>query len=358
MRSHARSPLWSTLFFALLGLIWCGYIAFPTANPAPCASSGCALFRDSRLAGISLWWIGGAYFFLLAVLCLRGNRAAARLMAMLALLADAALLVVMFLTAPCFDCLVVAALMGCCYYSLRQQPETSGMFKVEASHSLLLPVWFGLFLGNAVLAVNERLPLYALGNTRSSEVRIYFSPSCSACREALLALGNTASLLPVEEQEGDFEAILRLRELLKTGTPLREALARSLNEAEPVPSVPVAERALLAVQLVRNKAALLRQGFRAVPLIQINGMPGYTPHRIDRPNPPPRNGAARALPGDPVYHVPPPDGDFEPRLPTAPAPDAPAGIPLPDFLQGADSLRQCGGATAEPCDEEPALNPR
>ena len=87
MRSHARIP-WSTLVFALLGLFWCGFVAFPTANPPPCLTSGCALFRYGRVAGLSLWWVGGAHFFLLTILCLRGNRILARGLAMVALFVD------------------------------------------------------------------------------------------------------------------------------------------------------------------------------------------------------------------------------------------------------------------------------
>ena len=65
MSIHSRSVNipWLAFFFAILGLAWCGYVAFPTASPAPCASSGCMLFQDMRFLGVSLWWVGGGYFF-------------------------------------------------------------------------------------------------------------------------------------------------------------------------------------------------------------------------------------------------------------------------------------------------------
>lgn len=354
MRSHARSTPWLTFFFALLGLMWCGYVAFPTANPAPCATSGCALFRDTRVAGLSLWWVGGAYFFLLSVLCLRGKRVFARFLAMLALFGDALLLVIMFLTAPCFDCLVVAALMACCYFSLRQQPATDGWFTEEASRSILLPVWLGLFLGNVVLAANEQMPLYTMGNTNATDVRVYFSPSCPACREAILSLGNSAALHPVEEAEGDIDSIIRLDAMLKGNVPLREALARCLNSAEPAPYLPFYERAILSVQLLRNKASLMRQGFRAVPLIQINGMPGYKTTPLDRPymtRQTPASLLEQERSADPVYHIAPPTlpPDAGSALPGADGNAAPFDMGLPDFLHEPDNLQQCGGDTAAPC---------
>ena len=400
IRTRNNATPWAALFFALLGLAWCGYVAFPTANPAPCATSGCALFRDSRIAGVSLWWIGGAYFFLLAIVCLRGNRQLARLMAMAALFLDSVLLVVMFFTAPCFDCLVVAIFLGLTYYHLRSAGD--GWFVAQQAPSLLLPIWFGLFLGNFVLAANEQLPQFAMGNTRSSDVRIYFSPSCNACRAAILASGNAAALYPVEENSGDMDSIIRLGALLKANVPMREALPRSINPDEPVPYLPFYERMLLSVQLMRNKAVVLRQGFRALPMIQINGMPVSKTAPLEEKGEPesslPQEGRGGPASEGPVYNLAPSYADpagasdgagqrhsAAPRSPDAPALVGPisdesarhnqvrqnqAGQTqsgrtgqrvanghgqtdsgnLPDFLlNNADDLSRCSRASGQPC---------
>lgn len=377
MRAQARSTPWTTLFFALLGLAWCGYVAFPTSTPLPCSTSGCALFRDSKVAGLSLWWIGGAYFFLLTILCLKGSRSLARLLAGFALLLDSLLLVIMFLTAPCFDCLVVAVFMGLCYYSLRPSANPDGWFTgVEHSHSMLLPVWFGLLLGNAVLAANEQLPLYNMGASQARELSVYFSPSCPACREALTSLGQNAALYPVEESEEDLDSILRLRALLAAGIPMKEALRRCLDPAETTPSLPFYEQGLLRIQLLRNKAALMRQGFRALPLIQVNGMPGGPPNTpLERSSLTPREQpqAPVALPPTPgrgedtnrrseAYGAPGATGGgfsadpANPDLATDPYAPPLSGEPgqahdaLPDFLNEPGPLRQCGGDNPEPCE--------
>jgi len=336
MQSEANSTPWATLFFALLGLAWCGYVAFPTGNPAPCISSGCALFRDFRIAGVSLWWVGGAYFFLLAVLCLKGNRPAVRVLAMLALFADALLLLVMFFTAPCVDCLVVGAIMGLCYYTSMRPTRDSWFAGVQITHSILLPVWFGLFLGNVVLAADERIPQYAIGNTRTSEIRVFFSPSCKACREAISALGNAAALYPVMEVEEDFDAIIRLAALLKINMPVHEAILRSINEQEPTPPLAAHERAILCLQLLRNKAHLLRQGFRALPLVQVNGWPGERPASLEPP------GAREVSPASPAL----PQGQSPGQA------EEGAELPLPEFLVNPGALEQCGGEKAEPCEEK------
>ncbi len=369
IRTRTTSTPWAALFFALLGLAWCGYIAFPTGNPAPCATSGCALFRDSRIAGVSLWWVGGAYFFLLAIVCLRGNRALARIMALVALLLDSLLLLVMFFTAPCFDCLVVAIFFACTYYNLRSGGE--GWFVSQQTPSLLLPIWFGLFLGNAVLAANERIPLYSMGNTRSTDVRIYFSPSCGACREAILRLGHLATLYPVEEKSGDMDSIIRLGSLLKANVPLQEALTRSITPSEPVPYLPFYDRILLSLQLVRNRAIVLRQGFQSLPLIQLNGLPSEDKHE---PLAPPENmeGSGGPSPEAPVYNLAPAYGD--PAAGGAgQGPSSPVRQPggqhgsgpqsgrngqrdhadqgnLMDLLQNADTLARCSRTSGQPCD--------
>ncbi|MDL2207423.1 hypothetical protein LJB82_01710 [Desulfovibrio sp. OttesenSCG-928-M16] len=356
MRSNAKSTLWLTLFFALLGLAWCGYMAFPTATPPPCATSGCALFRDTKFAGLSLWAVGGAYFFLLAVICLRGNRHLARFLAFLALLFDALLLLIMYLTAPCFDCLVAAIFIGLCYITLRNGGD--GWFQEKTGPSVLLPIWFGLFLGNAMLAGNEMLPMHSIDGKEKSDVRIFFSPSCPSCREALLAFGDKATLYPVLEGAGDLSSIIKLETYLAAKMPMSEALSRSLDPAQTVPELSFVASLVLDLQLLRNKAALMRQGFRALPLIQINGMPGHKATSLERPTitkkepdqapapkdvtPPVNPDVPAPAPADKDTALMPPQ-DLPVEAQTGNSPD------LPDFLD-AGGLQKCGGDSPEPCE--------
>ena len=332
--SQSTSIPWSALFFTLLGLAWCGYIAFPSGNAASlCETSGCMLFRDGKIAGIPLWWVGGAYFFVLAIICLRGARLLAWRLSRLALFLDTLLLLLMYFTGPCIDCLIVAMFFALTCFALR--PRAGGWFQEEPAFPLLLPIWLGLFLGNVCLAANEAIPPVVMGNTANKEVRLYFSPSCPACREALLALDHTASLYPVKEKDEDVDAILRLNAFLNAGLPMDEALARSLDPQEAVPPLSAPKRLLFELQLLRNKAAVLRQGFNSMPLILINGMPG---------------APAKARPADAAGQyggaVPPaPEVGITPHDPQGAAP----GNGMPDFLRDAATLGRCPQGSTDPC---------
>lgn len=324
MRFQAGRPLWPTFIFSLLGFLWCAYIAFPMDAQLPCATSGCEIFRDTKFAGLSLWWVGGAFFLVYSLVCLRGYRLLAWLFILTALFLDALLLIIMLFTAPCLDCLVVAALMGICACTLLPLSRETPGFRLLA---LLIPIWFGLFLSNGVLSINEQLPEYTISGESKGEVRLYFSPSCSACREAIRSLGTRATLYPVEEREDDFDTIILMERFIREGASPAEALERSLAEDGPV-AMPLTERVIISMQLLRNKAAVMRQGFRALPLIQINGMPrlGIADTQQSAPAPAGNAGASSR----------------DRKLDTH--------EDLPDFLQNSDSLGQCVQGSDEPCD--------
>ncbi|MDR2668875.1 MAG: hypothetical protein LBC14_02835, partial [Desulfovibrio sp.] len=334
-------------FFTLLGLGWCGWMAFPTSVPPVCTTSGCALFRDGMIGGVSLWWVGGGYFFLMALLSLRGKRVAARLLAMSALAADSVLLFIMFFTAPCLDCLVVAVFIGLVYYSLRGVPD--GWFLMPSGPSLLLPVWLGLFLGNSVLAADEMLPRHILGD-KNADVSIFFSPSCPACRAALASIGSAAALYPVAEEPDDTDRIIKFASFLRDGLSAGDAAERSIDPAQAVPEYSLFNRAVLTVQLLRNKSALLRQGVRSLPLIRISGMPGFGATSLEKRGgkseeegrPPATTGRGETPAAPPAVtqspSQPPQDGD---------------GRLQPDFLRDLDNLGRCGGDAVGPCSDAP-----
>ena len=199
------------------------------------------------------------------------------------------------------------------------RPSPGGWFLETPPQPLLLALWLGLFLGNAALAFNESLPYLTMGNSARKEVRLFFSPSCPACRDALVAIGPDAVLYPILEQEGDLEAILRLSVLLDAHVPMPEAVARCRDPQEPLPDLSLFRRLLLRIQLLRNKTLILRQGVDSLPLIQINGLPGVVPKGED----------ARSC-----------DANGSPLG---------AGEP-PDFLRDLASLNRCPQGAEKPCD--------
>jgi hypothetical protein len=289
--------------------------------------------------------VGGAYFFLTALLALRGKRIASRLLAVSALAVDSVLLFIMFFTAPCFDCLVAAVFIGLVYYSLRGEPD--GWFLMPSGPSLLLPVWFGLFLGNSVLAADEMLPRHILGD-KNAEVSIFFSPSCPACRAALASIGSAAALYPVAEEPGDIDRIIKFASFLRDGLSAGDAAERSMDPEQSAPEYSLFSRIVLTVQLLRNKSALLRQGVRSVPLIRISGMPGFGSTSLEK-----RNGRSEEERRPPAAAAAGRDGTAAPPapMPAPPPPQEYDGRLQPDFLRDLDNIGKCGGDAAEPCSE-------
>jgi len=341
---------WSGFFFALLGLLWCGYVAFPSANVEPCITSGCAITRSLSLGGISLWWVGGAYFFIQAIFCLRGSWHAGWRLAQLALFLDILLLLLMFVTGPCLDCLVVATLVAATAYCLRPAPHALLMGD-HPKQLVLLPVWLGLFLGNAVLTANELGPRWIIGPTPTSQVRIYFSPSCPSCRDALVAFGN-AALFPVFEKEGDLDAVLRLEQLLAEKAPMAEALKRATAKDAPAPNISTLTRVLRTAALLKNRATVASQGFSALPLIEINGMPkawvkGQPGEPTTRPATPPTAPTHEGY-GNSNFH------STESGQPVSPEPARGRQNPVAPNPSGEvpweeGGMGQCGGQSATPC---------
>ncbi len=106
---QSREILTGPLCIALLAAAFCIWSAFGNAVNF-CAATGCLLYQDFTVGGISLWWLGTGSFAALGLLALLGAAAPGRLLAGLTLLGDICLLLLMALTAPCVSCLVAAVL--------------------------------------------------------------------------------------------------------------------------------------------------------------------------------------------------------------------------------------------------------
>lgn len=347
LRSSPNRPPWGTLFFALLGLLWSGYIAFPSGGADTCISSGCSITRDFSIWGISLWWLGGAYFFVLMVVCLRGMRLFAWRLAQLALALDSLLLLLMFFTGPCFDCLVVAVFFFLTAFCLRPSGN-SGWFRGEqAAPFVFFPLWAGLFFGNIVVGLNETTPHWTIGNPEYDNVRVYFAPSCPACREALKALGSSAVLFPVVEDENDFDSLLRLESLLSLGMGIEKAIDESLNQDIPTPSISFMRSLYLKLQLIRNKSFVLKHNFKAMPLIEINGMPRSWIAHDSRLHESQDNYPAQPQAGE----RPPLSYEYNPPEENNPPQSSGNLFDQNKNLWGEEGFSQCEDGSLEPCPE-------
>ena len=265
-----RAPVpWTSVLVALAGAGYCALQAGPARYGIPCSSSGCALFRDAALWGISLWWVGCGAFLFIALLCLRRLRSLALFFTGFGLLLDCVFLAIMAATAPCVSCLGAALFFGLLYYALRRA-EPFG--HTANTTSVLLLLWLVLFCAVGIAAANEHMGGWALyGATNAPERRVYFSPSCPACREAVAAFAATAAFYPVAERDADVAVIAAMQRALASGAGIQEALA--FGRENPAQQIGARELLLLHVCLWRNKGEVLRQGFTKLPLLLVNGMP-------------------------------------------------------------------------------------
>lgn len=267
---------------ALIGAVYCALLALPTVTPAPveipCASSGCVLFQDFTIYGVSLWWAGVAYFVLVMALCLRKEHGIALFMATAALLADAVLLAVMLITAPCAACLGAGAIIGLFFLVLRRHATYRLM--PAPGPSFVFLAWAGLFVAAALSAGSELVAPLSFAENGNREKRVYFSPSCPACRDAVTVFAGNAVFFPVAERSSDYAAIRIMQEELEKGKTIVEALRASAGATEEPFSL---NAVFFRLQLLRNKAEVAKLGFGQLPLIMINGMPeNLRPHNAAR----------------------------------------------------------------------------
>ena len=316
--SPQRLPFsWSSTCIALVGVVYCAIQVAPVPVPVPCPGTGCQLFQNFAFYGVSLWWIGVTYFAFMALACLRRANLAALFIAAAALIADTILLAIMLMTAACITCLGAGLLIALLYLSLRSHCR----YNTSSSKGLpiALLIWSGLFIAAAASAATEGLAPWRIAGTETAERRVYFAPSCPACRDAVKTFSDSAAFIPLAEEDSDNPAIYTMHKGIQNGLSPAEALETAMqakrNGTLAEPSFP--DSLIFRLRLIRNKADVLRLGFRQLPLIMINGMP-----QNSHDNSTPQSSS------QPVAH--PPSSALPPEL-FAP-------------------LNSCGDASPEPCD--------
>ena len=258
---------WRAVATAVLGACFCLY-ASSSQGKLLCLTSGCILNRDFSLFGISLWHLGCGAFLLYILVALVGGDRPARPFACLFLGADCLFLILMGLTLPCVPCLGAA-----CFFALLFTTSTPAVF--PRKRSLLLGFWMVLFLFNGFFLARNALAPTPLFGTPNAPVKLYFSPSCPACHEAVrrystLAQQGKAALYPVAEQESDVPVIAAMEQLAREGISPFETLERAISR----PFVPRfgLSTILLHWRLRANHASVLALGDGRVPLIIQEGL--------------------------------------------------------------------------------------
>ena len=176
------------LAFAFLGLLFSLWTLFGNEVNF-CVTAGCTLYQDFKIAGVSLWVFGAASFAVFMLLAVTGFVRTGRLLSGIALLADCGLLLLMAVTAPCLNCLIVAAFFALTYRSFRLAALAGNVQRGSGpGRSWLVAAWLVLFIMNAGAVVRSETGSWAmLGSEEDASVHMYFTPGCPSCREGLAA---------------------------------------------------------------------------------------------------------------------------------------------------------------------------
>lgn len=332
MNYYRPGPIWAGFIAGIIGLVFCVFMLLGFSEPL-CITSGCTLLDTMRVGGISLWWFGAVAFFILTILCVMPYDALALFAVRFVLTVDAFLLLVMLFAVPCFPCLIAALIFAVVFFSVRL---TVFSRRRVCGRSPLLLVWVVLFFANVFPLFMQFTGVWNISGPQDAPVRVFFSPSCPVCREALaegakLPYG-VAAYIPVAEGLDDVPVLVRMRALLADDPYLPVLDAMNAAQAESATglwsSVSWLEAARTGYQALRNRAYAMSAGATKLPFFIMDGKPqglGLF------------SGGA-AVPQSPVTPMPP--------IAVQPAPGA---LTLPDF--GPESFLGCGqGASAEPCD--------
>lgn len=285
LMKNSHGVLSGTLCLALVAVVYCVWTAFGN-DVNVCVTEGCSLYQDANLGGVSLWWIGAVAFAVLALLALVGAARVGRVIAGLALTGDILLLLLMAATAPCISCLGAALFFAGVYACFRRadlDPQGKG---VPARRSLLVLCWLVLFLINAGASARLAASVWSISDPSGAPtVRVFYSPSCAACAQAIEALsGNVGvAFYPVAETPEDVYMVAAMREAVESGRNMKEALELAKKAENPGGFAALSPDMLwLRLRLLRNKAHVYLSGSQTVPFIEYHGLPAMLAARPER----------------------------------------------------------------------------
>ncbi len=270
---------YASYIFAFTGILFSLLNIFDTSELL-CLTSSCEVFSEFTLFGISLWIYSASFFVLLfGLLCIK-KYIFVFVFCALGLIADTLLLALMLVTAPCFSCLVIALILALL---------TMASYKVCFSNKFIyafIAIWGLLFVINSGALVKESVKPYAiyvneahLENPLEASMRVYFSPSCSACNDLVLLLGsreitnaNDIVWLPVAESSDDVAKVAKMHASIQAGDDLKTALEKARASEEQDAFI---TDFLLQARLLINQSRLHAAGTSKIPFIEYTGVPAF-----------------------------------------------------------------------------------
>lgn len=274
-----RAIFLAPLLLALFGTAFCIWSALGN-DVNLCVTSGCTLYQDTTVFGISLWWFGAAAFTALAACALLGVAWMGRWLGALFLLGDTGLLILMSVTAPCVSCMLAALLFALCYFLFRHQHLMQLQRPAQPviiRRSLLILIWSVFFIVNLGQVARSQLDIWPLlDESGQPTIRMFFSPTCRYCAQGVQALSGKVDVAfyPIADRPGDLARIDRMTILLQEGLSMAEALNQSQDaEFNSIWEAFRPDVLLLRFRLLRNKAHIFIQGSQGVPFFEYKGLP-------------------------------------------------------------------------------------
>lgn len=229
-----------------------------------CLGGGCQVYAGYTLFGFNFYYYGTAAF---TVLLLGGwTRRRGYLAAGLGiiLVTDLGFLIWQAFFWSCLGCLTVAALFGLAVWIARPMVPAPSWRILRG----VLLVWFCFWaLALVNLGRNELIRPWALQGDPKQGITVFFSPTCSACRQVVQSLleltpPGTIAFVPVAKNQQDRDRLARWR----AESPLNPSLL-SLFEST---AAPATLTWIDRLHLLGNQSLLARHGATSVPLIVSN----------------------------------------------------------------------------------------
>lgn len=269
-----RSKLALSFFTAMFGVVYC--LASGLGGSSWCGISGCEVYDGYSFLGLSFYYWGAIGFAAVGALVMFGASRWARLFASALLIADIVFLLYMALFWPCESCLIVALLLAI-LFSFCSHP-------VKPWGRALLVCWLCLFFFNALQAGMERIEPWAVHAPEGAEMTLYFSPTCSSCKDTLMSvldheeLFENTRLIPIAQTKKDQEGIIWMRMELCNGTDAKQVLSRmfekgefDVDHAKSEENACLKNKALTRLALFANRHVVSQKGWTSVPRIESEG---------------------------------------------------------------------------------------
>ncbi len=273
---HNFLPL--SFFISLVGLLFSAWNVFDFSHEFCVLPSGCEVFVDFTLFGISLWWLGIAFCTVTLCLALFGKVSLGKLFSGIGVILDTGLIIVMIFSMPCSNCLVIGSCIALIHLAFYIDNRNKSLPFELPKPKLLLPwiVAFLMVLGNILMAQTNPWPV---AGSYEDDVHVYFSFSCPACNELLMAQGEKDGVawFPVQEGDEDAFAVKYLQGEMAKGVSFKQAYAQYQQEKPKADIFDVFNFEHWSIQfsLWKNAAHVMRAGKGSLPLVQYHGLPSH-----------------------------------------------------------------------------------